>query len=292
MPTCGCCGEVGKTRTGCSCTGGKSHKCLKTIATETSAAASSSIQPKRIVKGQVRMTKSAWQSLIPGIHVNSDQAEESDDDGFYEVKVIGMSAGICGALLVVYDNDSIGAIKERFIEKFVTAELKPCFDMNNMTAFRWSGHGAVLMNDVLFSSLEKPVEKIWFQSELWDDLCVARRNLARVCSGNVYDLSLDGVLGIKNHINKFMEKLAEKKSSDEKHDQPSVRASVFLFRDSYYFALIPNLTTKIGIRSSVIMRFCSVLLFCVISGLGSARGAVQRVRHDGVINSLYSPRPQ
>ena len=26
---CGCCGAVGKTRTGCSCTGGKSHECLK-----------------------------------------------------------------------------------------------------------------------------------------------------------------------------------------------------------------------------------------------------------------------
>ena len=26
---CSCCGEVGRTRVGCSCTGGKSHTCLK-----------------------------------------------------------------------------------------------------------------------------------------------------------------------------------------------------------------------------------------------------------------------
>jgi len=116
-----------------------------------------------------------------------------------------MSCGLGEATMKVYDNDSIGEIKERFVQEFVTADLKPCFDMNNMTATFKST--IVLMNDVLFSSLEKPVERIWFRSELWDDICGARRNLGRVivtvCSG------LEGVMGVQDYFNKYMEKLVE-----------------------------------------------------------------------------------
>ena len=42
-------------------------------------AASPDIHPKRITKGKVHMMKSAWKSLIPGIHVDSDQEEKKQE---------------------------------------------------------------------------------------------------------------------------------------------------------------------------------------------------------------------
>jgi len=70
---CGCCGAAGKTKTGCSCTGGKTHVCLKALQPTASTMAAMTQEKPKDAK-----SKKAENAMLEGIFVMQKAIEERE----------------------------------------------------------------------------------------------------------------------------------------------------------------------------------------------------------------------
>ena len=102
MPKCGCCGALDRTRRGCSCSGGKSHTCLKLSTTHP---AKESLQwcqrsePQALIKRRKRGLRETFVNKVLGLPHSSGKIVVLN----YDVSAGGLPQCHCSGKIVVYD---------------------------------------------------------------------------------------------------------------------------------------------------------------------------------------------
>ena len=90
MGKCTCCGALNKTRTGCSCTGGKSHQCLRIAQpseASTTAPPTMETMPMTSMASMASMTMPMeTMTSLASAHVKGNQAKDSEYN-FYWCKL-------------------------------------------------------------------------------------------------------------------------------------------------------------------------------------------------------------
>lgn len=167
-------------------------------------AANSDIQPKRIMKGPVHMTKSAWKSLIPGIHVDSDiegandtnENDQNDGDEF-EVELYGCGISVTHTnTMTVRGNDNAGDVVGRAVAALT--KIQPYLDVSMISL--WINCG---------SPKERLVEDGELMSDIKHEFVWPGKNLKLV--SKEYDSISSAVIELKNackyHDDDFVRKV-------------------------------------------------------------------------------------